>query len=235
MTSTAEQSGIPQETLEAIVELVATGPVLLGGYTLAEIDAVGAITHLQEANPDDTLVAEAARSLAARNLISTDRGSEAVQIRGDLGIAISFQYRSRVTVDARVTGTDPDEPWRFILMPQPEGVTLEVLIDALGIHVYSLRTEEEALERLWDRLPSGNRGPQDADATATLEASPRTALVTVNRWDEQGDLEAVDLVLAEQDGTCHSFVRDEQDPSRLVPAAMAEDEWRDLVTARART
>ncbi|WP_068249812.1 hypothetical protein [Janibacter corallicola] len=234
MTSTAEQSSVPQETLEAIVELVGTGPVLLGGYTLAEIDAVGAIRHLQEANPDGALVTEAARSLAARNLISTDRGSDAVQIRGDLGIAISFQYRSRVTIDARVTGTEPDEPWRFILMPQPEGITLEVLIDALGIHLYSLRTAEEALERLWERLPSGDRGPQDADAKATLEASPRTALISVNRWDEQGDLDTVDLALAEQDGTCHSFVRDEQDPSRLVPAAMDEDEWRDLVTERAR-
>lgn len=234
MTSTAQQSDIPQETMEAIVELVDTGPVLLGGYTLAEIDAVGAIKHLQESNPDDTLVAEAARSLAARNLISTEQGSDAVQVRGDLGIAISFQYRSRVTIDARVTGSEPDEPWRFILMPQPEGITLEVLIDALGIHMYSLRTSKEALERLWERLPSGDRGPQEADAKATLEASPRTALISVNRWDEQGDLETVDLVLAEQDGTCHSFVRDEQDPSRLVPAAMDEDEWRDLVTERAR-
>lgn len=234
MTSTAEQSGIPQETLEAIVELVGTGPVLLGGYTLAEIDAVGAIKHLQEANPDKALVTEAARSLAARNLISTERGSEEVQIRGDLSIAISFQSRSQVTIDARVTGTEPDEPWHVILMPQPEGITLEVLIDALGIHVYSLRTREDALERLWERLPSGDRGPQDADAEAVLEASPRTALISVNRWDEQGDLATVDLALAEQDGTCHSFVRDEQDPSRLVPAAMDEDEWRDLVTERAR-
>ena len=73
-----------------------------------------------------------------------------------------------------------------------------------------------------------------AASEAVLEASPRTALISVNRWDEQGDLATVDLALAEQDGTCHSFVRDEQDPSRLVPAAMDEDEWRDLVTERAR-
>ena len=155
MTSTPSSADIPAETLENLVDLVGTGPVLLGAYTLAEIDAVGAIDHLFEAKPAPELIAEAVRSLAARGLISTDRGSDTLQVRGDLGIATSVQHRSRIAIDARVTGTEPDQPWRFVLMPQPEGITLEVLIDALGIHTYSLRGHEEALERLWERLPSG--------------------------------------------------------------------------------
>ncbi len=233
MSSTTERSGIPQETVEAIVELVGTGPVVLGGYTLAEIDAVGAIRHLQEQEPEPALVAEAARSLAARSMISTDPGSDELKIRGDLGIAIAFQHRSRVTIDARVTGTEPDQPWRFVLMPQPEGITLEVLIDALGIHLYSLRTSEQALERLWERLPSGGRGGEDVDAEATLAASPTTALVNINRWDDAGDLETVDLALAGDGDTCHAFVRDPQEPSRLVATGMDEEDWRDLVVRRA--
>ena len=235
MSSTTRTADIPEETLENLVDLVETGPVLLGAYTLAEIDAVGAIEHLFEEKPAPELIAEAVRSLAARNLISTDRGSDELKVRGDLGIATAVQHRSRVAIDARVTGTEPDRPWRFILMPQPEGITLEVLIDALGIHFYSLRGHEDALERLWERLPSGGRGPEDADADALLGSSPRTALVTVNRWDESGAHDSEDLVLAEEDGDCHAFVRDEQAPDRLVATGKDEGEWRDLIVRAAST
>lgn len=234
-TTTPPGSAIPAETLENLVDLVETGPVLLGAYTLAEIDAVGAIDHLFEEKPAPELIAEAVRSLAARNLISTDPGSEELKIRGDLGIATAIQHRSRVTIDARTTGTQPDEPWRFILLPQPEGVTLEVLIDALGIHFYSLRDHEQALDRLWERLPSGGRGPKEADADAVLGRSQRTALITVNRWDESDQHQASDLVLAEEDGDCHAFVRDTGDPDRLVATGSDKDEWRELVTGWAAT
>lgn len=229
MSTASTRDEIPEETIDALVELVATGPVPLGGYTLAEIDAVGAVEHLMEGQANPELVAEAVRSLAARNLISTEAGSEEVQIRGDLGIATAFQHRARLTIDARVTGTQPDQPWRFILMPQPEGITLEVLIDALGIHFYSLREGEDTLERLWERLPSGDRGPEDADADALLAASPRTALISINRWDEAGNRETHDLVLAQEEDRCHAFLRDADEPSRLVATGMDDDEWRDLV------
>lgn len=231
--STSTQQDIPEETIDALVELVATGPVPLGGYTLAEIDAVGAVEHLLEAQAAPELVAEAVRSLAARNLISTDEGSDEVQIRGDLGIATAFQHRSRLTIDARATGTRPDEPWRFILMPQPEGITLEVLIDALGIHFYSLRDSEDTLERLWERLPSGDRGPEDADAETVLSASGRTALISINRWDGEGNRDTHDVVLVQEDDRCHVLVRDADEPSRLVATGMDDDEWRDLVTRQA--
>lgn len=230
--STSPQTGeadLPKGLIDAVVSLVSTGPVPLGGYTLAEIDAVSGIVQFLEQEPAPELVAEAVRSLAARNLITTTAGSDEVQVRGDLGIALAFQHRSRTVLDARVTGTEPDHPWRFVLMPQPEDVTLEILIDALGIHFYSLRTRREALERLWKRLPSGDRGPKDADADAVLAASPKTALISVSHWDEAGDRETTDVVLAQDGARCHVFVRDAEDPARLVAQHMDDDEWRDLL------
>lgn len=226
----AGQADIPSGLIEAVVSLVATGAVPLGGYTLAEIDAVSGVLPFIEQQPTPELVAEAVRSLAARNLITTEAGSDEVQVRGDLGIALAFQHRSRMVLDARVTGTEPDRPWRFLLMPQPEDVTLEILIDALGIHFYSLRAGRDALERLWQRLPSGDRGPREADADAVLAASPRTALISVSRWDDTGDRETHDVVLAREGDRCHVFVRDPEDPARLVAQGLDDDEWRDLLT-----
>lgn len=226
----AGEAGIPEETLEAVVSLVGTGPVPLGGYTAAEIEAVSGVARFLEQEPTPDAVAEAVRSLVARNLITTEAGSDDVEVRGDLGIAVAFQQRSRTVLDARVTGSKPDRPWRFVLMPQPEAITLEILVDALGIHFYSLRSSDEALERLWERLPSGDRGPQDADPDAVLAASPQTALVSVSRWDDAGDRETHDVVLAKDDDRCHVFVRDSEHPDRLVAAAMDDDEWRDLLT-----
>jgi hypothetical protein len=220
---------IPQGLVEAVVELVDTGPVPLGGYTLAEIDAVSGIIHFLEAEPPAEQVAEAVRSLAARSLITTAAGSDQVQVRGDLGIALAFQHRARTVLDARVTGTEPDRPWRFVLMPQPEGVTLEVLIDALGIHFYSLRKTRDTLERLWERLPSGDRADQDADADAVLASSPQTALVSVSHWADDGTRETHDVVLARDGDRCHVFLRDPDEPSRLAGQRLDGDEWRDLV------
>jgi hypothetical protein len=223
------ETGAPQSLIDAVVSLVATGPVTLGGYTLAEIDAVSGIVQFLEEEPAAELVAEAVRSLAARDLITTTAGSDQVEVRGDLGIALAFQDRARTVLDARVTGTEPDRPWRFVLMPHPEGVTLEILIDALGIHFYSLRTAEDALDRLWDRLPHGDRGPEDADADAVLAASPKTALISVSHWDEAGDRETHDVVLAQDGDRCHVFVRDPENPARLVAQGLDDGEWRDLV------
>ena len=224
-----DATDIPKGLIDAVVSLVATGPVPLGGYTLAEIDAVSGIVQFLEDEPAPELVAEAVRSLAARNLITTTAGSDQVEVRGDLGVALAFQQRARTVVDARITGSEPDRPWRFVLMPHPEGVTLEILIDALGIHFYSLRTSEDALDRLWDRLPSGDRAPETADADAVLSASPKTALISVSHWDEAGDRETHDVVLAQDGDRCHVFVRDPDDPAQLVAQALDDDEWRDLV------
>jgi hypothetical protein len=220
---------IPKDLVEAVVELVGTGPVPLGGYTLAEIDAVSGIVHFLEREPSPELVAEAVRSLAARSLITTSAGSDQIQVRGDLGIALAFQHRARTVLDARVTGTDPDQPWRFVLMPQPEGVTLEVLIDALGIHFYSLRMTTDTMNRLWERLPSGDRAPTDADADSVLGSSPQTALISVSHWEDDGTRETHDVVLARDEDRCHVFLRDPEEPSRLAAQGLDDDEWRDLV------
>jgi hypothetical protein len=221
---------IPKGLVEAVVGLVATGAVPLGGYTLAEIDAVSGIIPFLEREPPAELVAEAVRSLAARSLITTSAGSDQIQVQGDLGIALAFQQRARTVLDARVTGTEPDSPWRFVLMPQPEGVTLEVLIDALGIHFYSLRTTPDAMDRLWQRLPSGDRAPREADGDTVLASSPHTALISVSHWEDDGTRETHDIVLARNEEPCHVFLRDPEEPSRLVAQGLDGDEWRDLVT-----
>jgi hypothetical protein len=229
----AQPSGdteIPKGLVEAVVGLVGTGPVPLGGYTLAEIDAVSGVIQFLEREPPAELVAEAVRSLAARSLITTTAGSDQVQVRGDLGIALAFQHRARSVLDARVTGTQPDHPWRFVLMPQPEGVTLEVLIDALGIHFYSLRTTPDTMERLWERLPAGDRAAPDADADAVLASSTQTALVSVSHWEDDGTRATDDVVLARDGERCHVFLRDPDEPSRLVAQGLDEDEWRGLIT-----
>ena len=229
----SDGTDIPQGLIDAVATLVETGPVPLGGYTLAEIDAVSGIVQFLEEEPAPELVAEAVRSLAARNLITTTAGSDQVQVRGDLGIALAFQQRAQTVIDARVTGSEPDRPWRFVLLPHPEGVTLEILIDALGIHFYSLRTSKDALDRLWGRLPSGDRGAGDADADAVLAASPKTALISVSRWDDAGDRETHDLVLAQDGDRCHVFVRDPDDPAKLVAQGLDDGECRDLVAGLA--
>jgi hypothetical protein len=222
-------AAVPEDLIDAVTHLVDTGPVALGAYTLAEIDAVNGVIDFIEREPAPELVAEAVRSLAARNLITTTAGADEVEVRGDLGIALAFQERSRTILDARVTGSDPDRPWRFLLMPQPEGVTLEVLIDALGIHFYSLRTTEEAMSRLWARMPAGDRGPASAEADALLAASSHTALVSVSHWESDGTRDTHDVVLAQEGDTCDVFTRDPQEPSKLVARGLDEDEWRGLV------
>jgi hypothetical protein len=220
--------------VDAVVELVHTGPVPLGAYTLAEIAAVDGVISILERQPASEAVAEAVRSLAARNLITTAPGEDDVEVRGDLGIALAFQERSRHAIDTRLTGTQPDQPWRIVLLPQPEGVTLEVMIDALGIHFYWLRLTEDALDRLLDRLPHGKPGPAEADATEVLRASSATALVTSTRWLEDGGQESTDLVLAENDGDLHTFVRDPADPARLVAQRLDDGEVRSLLVQIAR-
>jgi hypothetical protein len=64
----AQQAAVPEGLVPAVVHLVNTGPVLLGAYTIAELTAVDAVVDFLEARPSDEVVAEAVRSLAARQL-----------------------------------------------------------------------------------------------------------------------------------------------------------------------
>jgi hypothetical protein len=222
-TSTGEAS-IPEGLVSAVVHLVSTGPVLLGAYTIAELTAVDAVVDFLETRPSDEVLAEAVRSLAARQLlVSGDNGNQ-IQVRGDLGIVVAFQQRARAVLDARVTGTEPGEPWRILLLPQPEGICLQFRIDALGIHQIGLYPLDEALDALAKWLPRGSRaGVSDpVDADALLASAERAALLTVTRYTTQGSAETAgattDLVLARQGDRLHVLARDPSDRSRLIPS-----------------
>lgn len=229
MSDQTTTDGAPSDLIKAVVNLVGTGPVPLGAYTPAEIAAVGGLIDWLEREPGPEPLAEAVRSLAARDLITTETGDEHIEVRGDLGIALAFQQRSRMVLDARMTGTEPDTPWRVLLLPQPERITLEVRIDALGIHFYSLRKTSEALRRLTEQLPRGDRGPADADLDAALTASPQTALVTVTHWQDDGERESTDLILASGEQRLYVFLRDAEDSARFAAQALDGAEVRALI------
>jgi hypothetical protein len=223
------EASVPEGLVSSVVNLVGTGPVLLGAYTIAELTAVDAIVDFLEARPSDEVLAEAVRSLAARQLLVAGPPGEQVQVRGDLGIAVAFQQRARTVLDARATGTEPGEPWRILLLPQPERISLVVRIDALGVHELGLYTLDEALGLLETLLPHGPRadadtagdGTGESDIDRVLAKSERSALVTVTPYTTDGSAEiagdSTDLVLARRDSRLHIFHRDREDRGVLVP------------------
>jgi hypothetical protein len=231
------QASIPEGLVSAVVNLVSTGPVLLGAYTVAELVAVDAVVDFLETRPSDEVLAEAVRSLAARQLLVAGAAGEQVQVRGDLGIAVAFQQRARVVLDARVTGTEPGEPWRILLLPQPEQICLQFRIDALGIHQVGLYQLNEALSALAEWLPHGSRADHDdpVDADSLLAAADRAALLTVTRYTAQGSAETADatsdLVLARKDDRLHVLTRDQSDRSKLIPSPQDGKEVPGLLTA----
>ncbi|SCK16888.1 hypothetical protein [Streptomyces sp. WMMB 322] len=216
-------ASVPEGLVPAVLHLVDTGPVLLGAYTVAELTAVDAIVDFLEARPSDEVLAEAVRSLAARQLLLAGSDGEQVQVRGDLGIIVAFQRRARSVLDARTTGTGPGEPWRILVLPQPEDICLMVRIDALGVHQIGLHKLDEALRVLIDWLPRGHLADPDEaiDTDAVLAASERSALVTVTHFTAQGSAEvatgSTDLILARDDGRLHVLARDPRDLKQLVP------------------
>ena len=207
-----DQAAVPSGLVTAVVDLVGTGPVLLGAYTIAELTAVDAIVDFLEARPSDEALAEAVRSLAARQLLIAGNADGQVQVRGDLGIAVAFQQRAKLVLDARATGTEPGEPWRILLLPQSEPICLIVRIDALGVHELGLYQTPDALDRLTDWLPGGELADHaDKSPDELIAAAERSALVTVTRYTSTGSAEIAgkseDLVLARHDGALHAFAR----------------------------
>jgi hypothetical protein len=228
-------AAVPEGLVSAIVDLVGTGPVELGAYTVAELTAVDAIVDFLAARPSDEVLAEAVRSLAARKLLVAGSAAEQVEVRGDLGIAVAFQQRARMVLDARATGTEPGEPWRILLLPQPERITMMIRIDALGLHDVSLRKLDEALKLLADWLPHGSIADPDPglDPDGVLASAERSALITATRYTTQGSAEvagnSTDLVLARCDSQLHAFSRDPQDGGRLRPGALDDRDVRDAL------
>ena len=207
-------ASVPEGLVDAVVHLVETGPVLLGAYTIAELTAVDAVVDFLERRPSDEVLAEAVRSLAARQLLLPGDSPEQVQVRGDLGIAVAFQQRARKVLDARVSGTEPGEPWRILVLPQPEQICLVVRIDALGVHEIALRKLDDTLQMLTDWLPHGSAARQETvtDEDALLTGSKRSALVTLTEYTAEGSAEtagaSTDLILAARDGHLHALSRD---------------------------
>jgi hypothetical protein len=107
MTESESDVRLPPGLIDAVLHLVSTGPVHLGGYSLAEMVAVDAVVDFLDRMPSEEEVAEAVRSLAARQLLVALPGTERLQVRGDLGIAVVFQQRARSVIDARVSDTEP--------------------------------------------------------------------------------------------------------------------------------
>jgi hypothetical protein len=53
------EAAVPEGLVSAVVNLVGTGPVLLGAYTIAELTAVDAVVDFLEARPSDEVLTEA--------------------------------------------------------------------------------------------------------------------------------------------------------------------------------
>jgi hypothetical protein len=229
------RAAVPEGLVSAVVNLVSTGPVLLGAYTIAELTAVDAVVDFLAARPSDEVLAEAVRSLAARQLLVAGPPGDEVQVRGDLGIAVTFEQRARMVLDARLTGTSPGEPWRMLLLPQPERIVLVFRIDALGVYQIGLYTFDEAVDLLASWLPAGSRPDpgEPVDADGVLAAAQRSALLTMTQYTTQDSAEiagdSIDLVLARHDGRLHAFARDPADRARLVPSSRNGEEVRDTL------
>lgn len=231
------EASVPSGLVTAVVNLVHTGPVLLGAYTIAELTAVDAVVDFLEARPSDDELAEAVRSLAARELLLAGDG-EQVQVRGDLGIAVAFQQRARRVLDARTTGTVVGEPWRILLLPQPERICLMVRIDALGVHQMGLYKLDEAVRILVDWLPRGQSTDPDPglDTDDLLSGAERSALLTLVEYTAEGSAEvagaSTDLVLARKSGRLHLLTRDPDRDDKLVPKPISgKDDIRDRLVS----
>jgi hypothetical protein len=233
---TPDSASVPEGLVTAVVSLVHTGPVLLGAYTSAELAAVDAIVDFLEARPTDEVLAEAVRSLAARQLLAGGSAGQQVQVRGDLGIAVAFQQRARTVLDARATGTGSGEPWRILLLPQPEGICLMFRIDALGVHEIGLYKLDEALDMLARWLPRGDPADADraADASDVLAASDRAALITVTHYTTEGSAESAssstDRIFARHDGRLYDFSRDPASADKLVPSPRDGKDIQDMLS-----
>ena len=213
-------ASVPAGLVTSVVDLVHTGPVHLGAYTIAELTAVDAIVDFLEARPSDEVLAEAVARSRRASLVAGPPGDQ-VQFHGDLGIAVVFQQRAQMVLDARATGTEPGEPWR----PAAPGGS--------GTAWWSGSTHSACTNSgctSWTRrsgwsglLPRGSRADNDPgiEADQVLGTAERMALVTVTRYTAEGSAEvagaSTDLVLARRGGDCMSSSVT-RGPRQVVPS-----------------
>ena len=131
-------------------------------------------------------------------------------------------------MDARATPTGPGEPWRILLLPQPERICLVYRIDTFGVHQIGLYKLEEALRQLTDWLPKGPQADPDPSviADSVLASAERSALVTLTHYSAEGSAEiagaSTDLILARRHGRLHlSPATRKTRPSSCLASGMA--------------
>jgi hypothetical protein len=191
-------------------------------------ELVPAADHLQPLTDDRARRSSAGRIRASHRLPRPPAGAAMSSPAREEGIPSGL---ITAVVNLVGTGLVPLGAYTSAEIFSVGGLTefLEVRIDALGIHFYSLRNTEEAIKRLLEQLPDGDRGARDADLDAALAASPKTALLTVTRWQDAGERESTDVILAGEGDRLHIFLRDSADPKRFVAQGMAADEVRTLL------
>ncbi len=171
-----------QAQLEEFAELVRTGPVRLGSYTQAELAVVlGDAPALQGSSPE--VLAEAARSLAARGVLFRSPDTGQVTVVGDLGLVLALVTTRIGTLEIRRGHSQgaANEPWRWLITVLPHGVVAIDRIDTLGLHRLSVHSAEGVAETLVDQLLDGPaRIPRD-EPPAVIGADEARVLLTRGR------------------------------------------------------
>jgi hypothetical protein len=211
-------SGSPEDVVKIVVDLVQTGPLVLGTYTTAQVLAVNGPSPELPA-PEPPVLAEAVRSLVAIGMAVPVAGSDEIDVQGDLGVVLTIQKRSRLVVDVVYRGHRDDRPWHLVLLPQPEGVTLLGSVDELGLHHFTVVKSADARGRLAEQLPAGKpeSSAGDSPVEARVEQADDAALITVARFSESGLESTTDLVAFRAGDGFQALRRDS-----------SEADWQDL-------
>ena len=194
--SVAARTDDDDAVIKTLVGLVETGPLSLGAFTTAQILAVNGTAPGMPA-PEPAVLAEAVRGLVARGMAVPVDGSDEIDVRGDLGLLLTLQRRSRLLVDVVFRGRGEQRPWHLALVPQPEGVTLWGTIDPLGLHHLTLYQTADAVARLQQELPQGRVEVDNADGEVEerIEGAKESALVSVVRFSDSAPVSSDDLVI----------------------------------------
>jgi hypothetical protein len=216
--------------LATLVELASTGPLALGTFTTAQVLAVnGPAPGLPVPEPE--VLAEAVRDLVARGLAVPVPGSDEIDVRGDLGILLTLQRRSRLLVDVMLRGRSKDESAHIVLLPQAEGVTLYSSIDALGLHHLTMYPTSDAVARLDKELPHGRpaEARDDRPVETQIERADEAALISVVRFSDVQPESSVDVVLLRSGDRLRALRRDGADAQEWSEAPLGAGSGMDLV------